>query len=383
MIYLDHNATTPIDGRVLDAMLPYLKDAYGNPSSAHRVGRTARAAIDQAREQVAELVNAHPSQVIFTSGGTEANNLALKGVMAGLVGGTLVHSAIEHASVLGPAQSLERHGVSRRVLPVNSDGRVDPEGLDAVMDDDVRLVSVMLANNETGVLQDVAAVAEQLQGTDAVLHTDAVQAAGKMAVDFRALGVQLMTLSAHKIYGPKGAGALVVDKALELAPLLDGGGHERGLRAGTENVAGIVGFGMAAELARCELNADAERLTGLRTDLERRLDGLPQVTVFGTGAPRLPNTVQLAVAGIDGPALLLRLDAQGVAVSSGSACATGATEPSHVLLAMGVEPGLARGAIRVSLGRQTQREHIDRFCTALQEQIEQLTARSGAAAIWG
>lgn len=383
MIYLDHNATTPVDGRVLEAMLPYLKDACGNPSSAHRFGRTARAAIDQAREQVATLVNAHPSQVVFTSGGTEANNLALKGSLAAEPGTAMVHSAVEHASVLGPATALERRGWSRRVLPVDADGRVKAAELDRLMDGDVRLVSVMLANNETGVLQDVAALAEMLRDTAAVLHTDAVQAAGKVPVDFRALGARLMTLSAHKIYGPKGIGALVMDKALELEPLLDGGGHERGLRAGTENVAGIVGFGAAADLARGELASEASRLTELRTYLERRLAALPAVTVFATGAPRLANTVQLAVAGIDGPALLLRLDARGVAVSSGSACATGATEPSHVLLAMGVDPQLARGAIRVSMGKETRREHIDTFCVELERQIEQLAARGGAAAVWG
>jgi cysteine desulfurase len=255
--------------------------------------------------------------------------------------------------------------------------------LGRLLDGDARLVSVMLANNETGVLQDVAALAETLRGSAAVLHTDAVQAAGKVPVDFRALGVRLMTLSAHKIYGPKGVGALVMDKALELEPLLDGGGHERGLRAGTENVAGIVGFGAAADLARQDLESEASRLAELRAHLEQRLAALPAVTVFGAKAPRLPNTVQLAVAGIDGPALLLRLDAQGLAVSSGSACATGATEPSHVLLAMGVDPQLARGAIRVSMGKETRREHIDTFCVELERLIEQLAAGHGAAAVWG
>jgi cysteine desulfurase len=376
MVYLDHNATTQIDGRVLDAMMPYLEGNYGNPSSVHHYGRMARAAIDQAREQVAGLVNAHPSQVLFTSGGTEANNLALKGYAAGQAAwrapGHIAHSAVEHASVLEPLQVLARQGWSVDAVPVDGSGLVTCDALTAVLRPDTMLVTVMMANNETGVMLDVAGLAEAVKEAGAVLHTDAVQAAGKVPVDFRACGVQLMTLSAHKIYGPKGAGALIVDKSLELEPLLNGGAHEKGMRAGTENVAGIVGFGAAAELARQELNSRAAHMGRLREYLEQQLQTLPGIVVFGAEAPRVPNTVQIGVPGIDGEALLMNLDREGIAVSAGSACSSGSVEPSHVLMAMGVEPSLARSAVRISLGKDTGQRDVDLLLEALRKQVQQL-----------
>ncbi|WJW76256.1 cysteine desulfurase family protein [Thiohalobacter sp. IOR34] len=370
-VYLDYNATTPLDEGVLEAMLPYLREQFGNPSSVHATGRLARAAIDRARQQVAELVGVAPGQVIFTSGGTEANNLALWArCAAAKAPGRLAVSAIEHPSVLAPAEAWAARGWQLDRLPVDADGRLQMAALERSLASGTELVSVMLANNETGVLQDIPAIAGRVRAAGAVLHTDAVQAAGKLPLDFAASGAGLMSLSAHKIYGPKGVGALIVDRALELVPLLVGGGQERGLRAGTENLAGIVGFGAAAELARQRLRQDAERLRALRERLEEQLAALPGVSLFARAAPRLPNTLQLALDGIDGEALLLQLDREGLAVSSGSACSSGSTEPSHVLTAMGVEAQRARGAIRISLGRHSSEADIDRLVGVLRRQQE-------------
>ena len=368
-VYLDHNATTPLDPRVLDAMVPYLRDHYGNPSSLHLHGRTARAALDQAREQVAALVNAHPSQVVFTSGGTEANNYALKGVAAKLAPGRIAISAIEHSSLRGAAQALVAHGWQCDSIAVDEQCRVSSSALSAALKSAPRLVSVMMANNETGVIQDIAAISAQVRAVGAIMHTDAVQAAGKIAVDFEASGAHLMSLSAHKLYGPKGVGTLIVDKALDLEPLLQGGGHEMERRAGTENVAGIVGFGAAALLAHEELASRTSHLKTLCDALEQRLRGLPGVMVFAAQAQRVANTVLIGVPAIEGETLLMELDRHGIAVSSGSACASGSPDPSHVLLAMGIDPDLARRVIRISLGKDNTLADIDRLLTVLNEQI--------------
>ncbi len=373
-VYFDHNATTALDGRVLQAMLPYLREHYGNPSNVHSWGRMARAAIDQAREQVAALVNAHPSQVAFTSGGTEANNLALKGGVARMTVGRIAVSAIEHASLLGPAQALARQGWGVDSVAVDDQCRILPSSLSEALNNRPRLVSVMMANNETGVIQDIAAIGAQARAAGAVVHTDASQAAGKIPVDFFACGAHLMTLSAHKMYGPKGVGALIVDKTLEIEPLLHGGGHEAGRRGGTENVAGIVGFGAAAELARAEQAERGALLSELRNMLETRLRDVAGVVMFAELAERLPNTVMIGAAGIDGEMLLMNLDRKGIAVSSGSACASG--KPSHVLLAMGVAGDLARGAIRISLGKDNTRQDVENFVAVLREQIGRLQAPS-------
>lgn len=379
-IYLDHNATTPLDERVLQVMLPYLREHYGNPSSVHSWGRMARAAIDQAREQVAALVNAHPTQVIFTGGGTEANNLALKGVAARMIAGRIAVSAIEHASLLGPAQALARRGWQIDRIAVDDQCRTLPSSLSEALNNRPRLVSVMMANNETGVVQDIAAIAPQVRAIGAIMHTDASQATGRIHVDFSGCGAHLMTLSAHKLYGPKGVGALIVDKALEIGPLLHGGGHEMGRRGGTENVAGIVGFGAAAELAHNELGERVAWLSELRDVLETRLSDVAGVVIFAEQAVRLPNTVMIGVPGIDGEALLMNLDRKGIAVSSGSACASGSGEPSHVLLAMGMAEDLARGAIRISLGKDNARQEVERFVAVLREQISRL--RVPAVGAW-
>ena len=375
-LYLDYNASTPLDERVLSAMTECLAGMPGNPSSTHQFGRVVRAQLDRAREQVASLVGVHASQVIFTSGGTEANNLALHAVTAGYAPTSIAVSAIEHPSVLEPARALRASGWQLNEIDVDAQCRVLPEHLKEILKSDTRLVSVMAANNETGVIQPVAQLADLARAAGAVFHTDAIQAAGKLPLDFAASGVQLMSLSAHKLYGPKGVGALVVDKALELAPLQLGGGQEYGLRAGTENIAAIVGFGVAAELAVEGLQSRAAQMAALRDRAQAGLQRYPQVTVFAAAAERLPNTLQLAVAGLDGETLLMQLDKAGIAVSSGSACSSGKTEPSHVLMAMGVEAGLARGAIRISLGRETTDADIDTLLAAFAQQMKWLDKAS-------
>jgi cysteine desulfurase len=373
MVYLDYNATTPLDERVLAEMMPYLQGIVGNASSVHRYGRLVRAAIDRAREQVAQLVNAQPTQIYFTSGGTEANNLAIKGYAATRLPGRFAYSAIEHSSIVESAEQLERGGWQCDVIAPDSEGRITPAAVRNIVRTDTALVSVMSANNETGVIQDIKGIAQELRQVGAVLHTDAVQAAGKIELDFQASGAQLMSLSAHKIYGPAGVGALVVDKRLELQPLLHGGGHEKGLRAGTENVAGIVGFGAAAELAQRELESRNQHLRALRDRLEACLHTLPGVVIFGEHAERVSNTVQIGVPGIDSEALLMQLDRYGIAVSSGSACSSDSTEPSHVLMAMGVNRELARSAIRISLGKDSTQEQVQNLCVTLDELIKQLS----------
>lgn len=372
MAYLDHNATTPLDERVLEAMMPYLKNEYGNPSAVYRQGRIVRQALETAREQVAELVSAHPSQVVFTSGGTESNNLAIRGMAAQME--AIAVSAVEHASVIAPAKQVSTQGSDYVEIPVDQQGRVLPGAFQTLLDASAKpmFVSVMLANNETGVVQDVAALAELAANKGVVFHTDAVQAVGKIPVDFGQLGVQMMSLSSHKLYGPKGAGALVVDKHLDLAPVQLGGGQEHGLRSGTENVAAIVGFGAAAELARTELQSRNAHQRALRDELEQRLRQMPDVKVFAQAAERLPNTVFLAIPGIDGEALLMEMDRADVAVSSGSACDSQKFGPSHTLVAMGVEEELARCAVRVSFGMQNTAADIERFVTVLKSQMDAL-----------
>lgn len=380
--YFDHNATTPLDPEVLQAMMPYLREAYGNPSSQHHWGRAARDAVARARAQIAELTNAGAAEVVFTGGGTEANNLAIKGTAAALPKGTLAVSAIEHSSVLASARSMQDAGWTLREIAVDGEGRVTEAALAAAMPDDIRLVSVMSANNETGVLQNLAALALLAAGRGALFHTDAIQAAGKIPLDFTACGAQLMTLSAHKIGGPKGVGALIVDRRVDLTPLLHGGGQEAGKRSGTENVAGIVGFGAAAAKAARDIDARAQRLRALRERLERGLATLPGVEIYGREAERLSNTVCFAADRVDGGTLLLMLDQAGFGVSSGSACGSGKPEPSHVLLAMGVDRERAYGALRVSLGLDNDEAQVDDFLRTLAEQLTALRALAsfGAAA---
>lgn len=370
MNYFDHNATSPLDSRVRDAMLPFLDCA--NPSSVHRAGRHARTAIDRAREQVASLVGVQPGQVIFTSGGTEANNLALFGFAAANTPGQVLVSAVEHPSVLEPAQALTQSGWSMATVPVDAQGQVELAGLRETLSETTRLVSVMGANNETGVVQPVAELSALAHERGLVFHCDAVQVAGKLPLSFAGYGVDAMSLSAHKLNGPKGVGALIVDKRLDLQPLIRGGGQERGLRSGTENVAAIVGFGAAAELAAVECGARAAITGDLRDYFTDRLQEIPGTQVFGSGAPRLPNTAMFALPGIDGETTLLQLDRLGYAVSSGSACHSASADPSHVLKAMGVVREQAFGAVRVSFGHENTREQVDGLIEALKKILRTL-----------
>ena len=380
-LYLDHNATTPVDESVLDAMLPYLRSRFANPSSGHRMGRLVREAIATAREQVASLVGAHPSQVIFTGGGSEANNLALRGGAATQSPRLVAIGATEHASVMqSAAHAAQSPGTMHRTIPVDGSGVIMEHAIHEALHacgKNPSLISIMLANNETGVLQDLQRLVpliQEISQDQCIVHSDAVQAAGKVAIDFNALGLQLMTLSAHKIYGPKGIGALVVDKSIDLQPIVFGGRQEKGLRAGTENVAAIVGFGKAAEIAITKLAERKLQLTQLRNYFEQCLAGqISNAVVFGQAVPRLPNTSFFAVPGIDGETLLMSLDVAGVAVSSGSACESASTEPSHVLTAMGIDRELARGAIRVSLGIDNTLQQISQFVEVLKQCIGRLT----------
>ncbi len=383
-VYFDYNATTPLDSRVLEAMLPYLTQRYGNASSRHEYGRAARRAIDEARQRVAHAVGAHPTEVVFTSGGSEANNLFIKGAAALLPKGTVAISAIEHPCVREPARQLVRTGWRLREIAVDAECRVTSADFFAALAEKpaggATLVSVMLANNETGAIQNVVQMAAQLaaqtKSTSALFHTDAVQAFGRVPVDFRALnvaGVHAMTVSAHKIGGPKGAGALVLDKRLELQPLIAGGGHEHGLRSGTENVAAIVGFGLAAELAVAHQQTQATTLRALRAELEAGLSTLG-AHVFAAQTDRLPNTSYFALADVDGETLVGRLDRAGFAVAAGAACSSANPAPSHVLLAMGIQPALARGAVRVSLGAGTTQQQIHDFLSVLKTTLGQLKA---------
>ncbi|HTJ96033.1 MAG TPA: cysteine desulfurase family protein [Rhodocyclaceae bacterium] len=370
--YLDYNATTPLEPAVLAAMLPWLEQRFGNASSRHEYGRAARKAIDEARQQVAYSVGAHPTEVVFTSGGSESNNLFIKGAAANLKPGLIAVSAIEHPCVREPAKVLKRQGWSMHEIAVDAAGRIDMADYAATLEMQPKLVSVMLANNETGVLQDVAQLAAQAKDSRAWFHTDAVQALGKVPVDFRELGVHGLTVSAHKIGGPKGSAALIVDKRVEISPLISGGGHERGLRSGTENVAAIVGFGAACEIALQRLDTEPQRLRILRDELERGLQE-QGARIFGAASQeRLPNTLYFSIPGIDGETLVGKLDRVGFAVASGAACSSANPEPSHVLMAMGVESETARGAVRISLGAGNTPQQVKDFLVALREMVGQL-----------
>lgn len=363
-IYFDYNATTPLDPEVFEAMRPYLLGPYGNPSSVHRYGRAARDAIEAARAQLAALVGCQASEVLWTSGATESNNQAL--LAAG--GGRLLYGATEHPAVLEAAEAHRAQGQAVETVAVDTEGLIDWPAFDAQLQRaPTALVALMLANNETGVIQDIPRAAACAHAAGALLHVDAVQAAGKIDVDFAALGADLMSLSAHKLYGPKGVGALIHGAHVMLPTLLHGGGQEHGLRGGTENLAAIVGFGAAAVLAMQRREALAAQLLDLRQRLEQGLVALGVQRIFGHSAPRLPNTVQFALGGWEGEALLMALDRKGIAVSSGSACASGKGEPSHVLLGMGLPREVAYGAIRVSLGKDSTAADIDRLLAVLAE----------------
>ena len=378
-VYLDHSATTPVRPEVVEAMLPYLREAYGNPSSLHQWGQEAKKAVEQAREEVARLVSARPEEIVFTSGGTEANNLAIIGAAYAnsAKGRHIITSGIEHHSVLDTMRYLEKQGFKVNYLPVTGEGLVRVEEVAAAISPETILISIMHANNEVGTVQPIAAIGRLARERGIIFHTDAVQTAGKIPVNVEELGVDLLSLSAHKIYGPKGVGALYIRKGRRLNPLLHGGGQERNRRPGTENVPGIVGFGRAAALAKQELAAEGKRLSALR---DRLLEGvaerIPEVVITGHRERRLPNHASVCVKYVEGESLLLSLDLQGVAASSGSACTSGSLEPSHVLLAMGLPPEIAQGSLRLTLGRDNQETDVEYVLKILPPIVERLRAMS-------
>jgi cysteine desulfurase len=374
-IYLDYNATTPVEPAVLEAMLPFLSGEYGNASSIHGYGQRARAAVETAREQVAVLIHARPQEIVFTSGGTESDNQAIFGAAQAPArpGAHVITSAIEHEAVLNSCQALEKLGMPVTYLPVSRDGVVDPEAVRQAIRADTVLISVMHANNELGTIQPLAEIGGIAAARKVALHTDAVQSAGKFPVDVQALHLDLLSLSGHKFYGPKGVGAIYIKSGTRLRQLLYGGHHQRGFRPGTENVAGIVGLGKAAELARVSLAEDASRVSGLRDRLESELlTRIPDARANGAAAPRTPNTSNITFAGIDGEALVIALDLKGLACSTGAACSSGAVEPSHVLTGIGLPAAEARASLRFSLGRQTTAAEIDTALELIPSAVAQL-----------
>ncbi len=383
-VYLDYNATTPVEPEVLDAMLPYFSGEFGNAASIHSPGQRARAAVETAREQVAASIGARAQEIVFTSGGTESDNHAVFGVVGQAflpVSSSrnaasfphVITTAIEHEAVLNACQALEKSGVRVTFLATNREGQISLSELRQAVRPETVLITVMHANNELGTVQPLEEIGRIAKERDIYFHTDAVQSAGKVPIDANKLGVDLLSLSAHKFYGPKGIGALYIRSGTRLRQLLYGGHHQRGFRPGTENVAGIVGLGKAAEIARESLAADARRVSTLRNRLEQGLlASVPHARVNGGAASRTPNTTNLVFPGVEGEALLIALDLKGLACSTGAACSSGAVEPSHVLTAIGLPPEEARASLRFSLGRHTTEQEIDFALQVVPSAVEQL-----------
>jgi cysteine desulfurase len=375
-IYLDHNATTPPDAAVVELTTRVGRDVWGNASSVHHFGQQAKAVLDEARGQVAELIGAEAAEVVFTAGGTESDNAAIRGAAEALEASGrrhLVTTAIEHEAVLNTCKALARRGWRISVVPVDNSGIVSADAVGAALTDETALVSVMHANNELGTVQPLAALAELAHARGALLHTDAVQTAGKIPIDVTRLGVDLLSLSAHKFYGPKGVGALWVRRGVRLLPFMTGGRQERGRRAGTENVAGIAGLGLAAARARQAMATEAPRLAALRDRLEAGvLATVSGAERNGAAAPRVPNTTNISIERIESESLLIGLDLEGIAVSSGSACSSGTLEPSHVLKAMGLPHARTLGSIRFSLGASNSEAEIDHVIAVLPTLVDKL-----------
>ncbi|HJX95678.1 MAG TPA: cysteine desulfurase family protein [Candidatus Acidoferrum sp.] len=386
-VYLDYNATTPVEPQVLNRMLPYFSADFANASSIHTPGQRARSAVETAREQVGAVIGARPQEIVFTSGGTESDNHAIFGVAqpilavrsspAKATAPHIITTAIEHEAVFNACQALETHGLSVTYLPVDRQGLVDPESVRRAIRPETFLITVMHANNELGTLQPLEQMGRIAKEHKVYFHTDAVQSAGKIPIDVNALNVDLLSISGHKLYAPKGVGALYVRSGTRLRQLLYGGHHQRGFRPGTENVAGIVGLGKAAEIARDALPSDAQQVSTLRDKLECGLvERIQQVHVNGGSAPRTPNTTNVMFAGIEGEALVIALDLKGLACSVGAACSSGAVEPSHVLIAIGLSQEEAKSSLRFSLGRHTTESEIDFALEVIPAAVAQLRALS-------
>lgn len=371
-VYLDNNASTPVLPEVFEAMRPYFLERFGNASSIHHYGQHGRAAVERARNAVAALLNARPAEIVFTSGGTESDNLAIFGLVR--AGDHVITSSIEHSAVMNTCKRLEQMGIEVTYLPVNGRGEIDPDDVRRAIQPDTRLITIMMANNETGVLQPVEEIGRIALEADVFFHTDAVQAAGKVPVDVQKIRCDALSISGHKIHGPQGTGALFVKKGTLIQPLLYGGNHERQRRAGTENLPGIVGLGKAAEISLEWLaNGGAEEMATMRDRLESAIvKEVEDDGVNGYDAPRVPNTTSIYFDHVEGEALVIALDLKGLAVSSGAACSSGAIEPSHVLLAMGLSQQRARGSLRLSLGKQNTREEVDFAIKVIPETVARL-----------
>lgn len=376
IVYLDNNATTPIDPRVLEEMLPFLRDRYANISSLYRFAQETKKYVEEARERVARLINASSThEIIFTSGGSESNNMALKGTFYSKKekGKHIITSSIEHPSVLNTCKFLEKLGAEITYLPVDKYGLVDPLELKRAIRDDTILVSIMMANNEIGTIEPIRELAEVAHEKGVLFHTDAVQSVGKIKVDVKELDVDMLSLSAHKFYGPKGIGVLYLKRGVKIYPLIHGGHQELNRRAGTENVPGIVGLGKAAQIALDEMDEEREKITRLRDKLEQGLrNSIPEIIFNGHPEKRLYNTTNICVKYIEGEGMLINLDFEGICVSSGSACSSGSLEPSHVLLAIGLPHEIAHGSLRISLGKFNTEEDIDALLKALPPIVERL-----------
>jgi cysteine desulfurase len=380
-IYMDHSATTPVAPEVLEAMLPYFGERFGNASSLHSFGLEAKEALEESRAKVAALLGAQPEEIIFTSGGTESDNLALKGIVYRSKekgkGNHIITSSIEHPAILETCRNLETQGFDVTYLPVTKDGLIDPGTLESAIRKETVLISVMHANNDIGTIQPLKEIGEIAAEKDVFFHTDAVQTAGKIPIDVNDMGLDLLSISAHKLYGPKGVGALYVRKGTRLDSIVQGGGHERGLRSGTENVAGIVGLASAADLAGQEMEFEAKRLTGLRDKLAKMvLDSVKDAWINGTMEKRLPGNLNFGFRYVEGESLLLFLDSKGIAVSTGSACSSKKLEPSHVLLSLGLKPEECHGSLRITMGRSNTEEDVDYVARSITEAVERFRSIS-------
>jgi len=377
LIYLDNAASTQIHEDVLNSMLPYLKEQYGNPSSLHRYGRLAHKAIEKSRKQIASLINAEPSEILLTSGGTESNNTALKGIAMKNTSGQIITSLIEHDAILEPCKKLEQNGFDVDYLPVNEFGMVDSSVLKSHISEKTILVSIMFGNNEVGTIQAISEISKICNENNILFHTDAVQAVGKVPLDVKKLGIDLLSISSHKLYGPKGIGALYIKNGIDIDPVILGGGQEHGLRSGTENVASIVGFGKACEIAKNNLNENISQMKKLRDNLvEKVLNEIPEVTLNGHPQSRLPNNAHFTFLGVNGEDLIIKLDEYGIAASTGSACSVNTQKASHVLEAMGFSLEQITGSLRLTIGIFNDQKEIDQTVDILKKVVQELRSVS-------